>query len=472
MNKRKIAGASQILADSALMTPGLAYMTLGVSSSILALVLCVAPTVAFAVLRRTPRIRKKLYAKLARALLLLLTADAASIFVVAVYGWRPALLLVPLAFYAAVFRFRSAAFLKWDPLHCLAVPFFVLFCLSVAGDSAPSAVECGRVARQKGICFLVDAVDWRYTGLIRNFMAIDGTPKILFYSRRGITSHGNKYTLDCLDAATGARVSWLSRGEVLALRRFPDNGDVYAVVVDNPPNVGRGVSATDLVRFSVDGVVKRRTPLPHPRDTYYLADIQPYGRTLLILIENFSYIYHPDQDAITELGLPSPAWSLIVRGHDVYGTWSNDILVKAGRPSLFKYDLAERRSVATTSGGVFGYFDIKWLDDTNLFVVNDPWSGGGVMFDADLNRIRDVPIPRGARNFAVDQRGKLLFAPNFFTGEMRVVNLERNTVLKKTYLVGKGTRTVKAADDGTILIANGCGIVQVDPASLDLSSDP
>ena len=84
------------------------------------------------------------------------------------------------------------------------------------------------------------------------------------------------------------------------------------------------------------------------------------------------------------------------------------------------------------------------------------------MFDSDLRPVMEMNFPRGVRNFGLDSRGKYVVAPNFFTGRLRLLDIEQNKLSETTYFVGKGARSVKPAENGKVLISNSCGLVEFD----------
>ncbi|MFH1539352.1 MAG: hypothetical protein ABIH66_10365, partial [bacterium] len=186
-------------------------------------------------------------------------------------------------------------------------------------------------------------------------------------------------------------------------------------------------------------------------------------------IERNFYEYNPAAETTKEIRVKNPvmAYSTVLRGRYLFGVNSRSPLVGVLIPSsVLKYDLAARRLVSARRGGILGYYDIKEIGDTGRFVASNLWTGGGVMFDSNLNTLGEIDFPRGVRNFGLDREGNYLFAPNFFSGYMRVVDIRSNRFLENSYFVGKGTRAVRLAGNGRVLIANSCGLVEVDPETV------
>lgn len=459
-----------VFADLVLMSAGFLFQAALPAGGAPALAVALLPVFAVALLRRNRRYKKKFLVRLIFIFSVAVTLDVMVLMHAGIYGWHPLLLPAAPAAYLAALRFRSSRFLRWDGWQCLLIPLFATFLLSMVGDSPQSKGACGTINSQPGVRLLFDSHRESSLSKVRDLLEIEGTSKVLLYYRKGFgTSRAGTATLDCVDIETGRKTAWLTSGEVIGLHRHTADGDIYAVVLDPYPGKDKGVSYTDIVRFDADGNVKNRLPVPKGRSNYYSASIYSTGDDLLVVVESNFYEYGPAAGTIKEIPVKNPvmAYSTVLRGRYLFGVNSRSPLVGVLIPSsVLKYDLTARRLVSARRGGILGYYDIKEIGDTGRFVASNLWTGGGAVFDSNLNPLGEINFPRGVRNFGLDRRGRHLFAPNFFSGHMRVVDMKSNRLLENSYFVGKGTRAVKTAANGRILIANSCGLVEVDPETM------
>lgn len=437
--------------------------------------LIICAIVIVPVLKRNVHLRRNVLVNIVYLAFVLITVDVLVMLNAGSYAWNPVLLLIPVGTYFVALRFRNLRFLKWDWIQCLIVPVLATFLISSAGDAPESSEACGRLAANgpsaDGIRLLISTDKMEAKGnKIRYAIQAGDSRKFLVAYRQGFTIRGPEFVprvLDHIDLDTGAVSHWLTSGEAIAVHQTPLDGDVYAVVMDIHPRPG-STSAVELVRFDSNGRVKQRVPLVGPRRYAYVANVLTWRGKIVIYVEDYCFVYEPVSGVLKKAASRDSniGFSMVQSGDYIYGATPHSPALGLVSYDNVKYDISKNEIAIERHGPLLGYYEIKQAGGKDNFIASGMWVGGGTLFDKDLNIVRRLDIPRGARNFAVDKEDRYLFAPNFFTGEMRVLDIASNKVLPGANFVGKGTRLMVTTNSGRILIANSCGIVEADPAVL------
>ena len=464
---RKFVAVSTVLIDLVLMVSGMAFdfpFYFIFPPAAIILIILIGGTI---IIRRTVRFRRSKIAAFIYFVLVILTLDVMALMHAMIYGWHPLLVLVAPASYLIALRFRNSRPLQWSKTQALIVPYAVTFVLSVAGDSPSPQQDCSRIDAQPGIRIAWPMAARRKPRFIEK---LDQDNFLLVYRKSFSLAGARPPALESINRTTGRSRVLLKDGEVLGIYNNTDDGNIYCVVVDADAEKKPGISYLDLVVFDRTGKIIQRIPLPKGRSDYYAANIFPYGKArLLIVLESNFYIYDTARKTVEykDVYESELTYSMVKFGDNLFGVSSKSPIFLLTEPdSVIKYSLSKLKPVAKRYGGPFGYYEIRQIGATGRFVAAYYMTGGGVILDTEINTVRKIDIPRGTRNFAMDQQGKFLFAPNLFSGRLQILNIETNRLLSRNFFVGKGTRAMSSLDPGKTLISNSCGLVEIDHRAL------
>jgi hypothetical protein len=422
-----------------------------------------ATVVAIALIRRTRRIRRNFFVSLVFIALIVFTVDQIILIHSIVYGIHPLLVLIAPAAYLVMLKLRSLPVLEFDRLQCIIAVVLTTLCLShFGGDVPPSEKECEAISRQPGLKLLVDSRDRR----VRDVVELEGGSKLLVTYRYHMDSPEKRKSLfEIIDVKTGNRKILFKRANSGAIIQHSD-GNLYAIVVRFDA-FNSSSNSIELVCMDSRGNINYSVPMPAEGVFANKIYIYSMGEKLLVTMEGKMVFYDPKTRTFGPARTrPNSWWEAILKGNHLYGVSVHSFLTAFMPGNGYMLQEADAVTGETIKGIKnrplnFGYYAIKEVGRTGRFAVNNLWTGGGFLYDFNLNRIGSLGLPRGTRDFGVDRDGKFIFAPNFFTGYMKVLDIAKNKLLPGRYYVGTGTRTVTATGDGRrVLIGNACGVVE------------
>ena len=422
-----------------------------------------------AILRRFNDLKRIIVVRVLFILGLIITLDALALTLYAAYAWHPLMVLIPLGSYVLGLRIRKNRFLEWDRMQALIFPLFVTFLISMFGDSPESSDTCARALkehRQPGIRLLVSAQEiGAAKHKFRYIMKLKNSRKIMVTYRHGFSISLIGFPLrylDVIDPKARTATKWVSGGEVIGIYQSRSGRSIYAL-----QNKDSGNSDLDLVIFNNKGKVKKRLPVPGARGNAYSASIFAHNKGIIFFVNSRVYTYDPKTGVVRRVPDVDGVFglSMVKNGNMVYGVSSHSPLFNFLAFDKVKYDVAAKRILVRKRGPVLGYYEIREVRGTQTYLASHLWQGGGVLLDKNLETIRRLNIPRGTRTVALSPDNKLLFAPNFFTGRMKVLDMAANRLRPGQWYVGRGSRTMNDTEDGKILIGNSCGIVELDPGA-------
>lgn len=456
---------------------------------------------AVSIMRRNPNLRRKLFVRIPFFIFLFFTFDVMLLMHTAIYGWNPALVLIApasfaIALYLCLARVGRGGPVKylinfpkrlgWDAWQCLIVPLAITFVISAKSDAPESGAVCDTISAQPGVRLALDLR--RFHGhKVRDMLFVENPPTLLLTYRMAFMSDLSKninaiwegppgapvkgvMSIEAVDPATNRGSMWLQQGEAIGIAQIPPRtGDIYAVVVSRVEKPAEQISHCDLVRFDTTGKLLGRVPIPHGTQVSYSANIIPRGEDVLVIVEGSFYIYSPQTNRLktVSLDIEVPPFRIARSGQFIYGVNAHSPVFIAFTPdALIKFDVDTFKIAGKRYGGILGYYDIQKVPGADRFLLSNLWVGGGVVVDSNLNKTGESPLPRGTREFLIDHGGRYVFAPNFFSGEMRIVDLRTNRPIPGEWFVGKGTRSMSFSQKGSILIGNSCGIVEAAPTVL------
>lgn len=465
--KTKITVIISFATDFILMLAGIAFnFTFLIVPPIGIILLLIVIYIALS--RRNPQRQKNIFVKIIFIIFIITTIDVIIFMQTSAYGWHPLFLLIILLSYIFTLYFRSVKFLQWDKLQCLLIPLIVTFIISTAGDAPLSKSKCQYITSQPEVKVLIDN-SFYGTFKVRYILHLKNSPLILLSYRKSIGVPSDSPTLNCFNFKTKKMTYWLppERIEVIGLYQHPTNKNIYAVVVNKAGKHidKKNISYLDFLVFDNLGNIKYHLPMPKGRAYAYSANIFLKDNLILIVTDSQSYQYNPQVNELKLIEGNTPiAYSTVIKGNYLYGAFAHSPLLFVLFPySIIKYNLKLKKTEKKFKKNIFGYYEIQEIGKSANFLASHLWIGGGIILDANLNVKSRVNIPKGVRNFAIDPKGRYLYAPNFFTGYLYILDILKNKILPQKYYVGKGARFVQALNSKKLLIANSCGLMELSP---------
>lgn len=457
-----------ILVDFILMLGGLFFnVNTGLQLPFWGIIFIIAVTVIF--FKRKKNYADNFLVKFCYVLLILFSVDTMFLMDIALIGWSWFAFLLPLVFYIIILKFRQVKYLQWNKLQCLIVPFVMVFLLCALADLPQSRSACQLISTQKNVKVLTDLNFISANNRIRYLLELKDATRFLVSYRKGITSPVNDLaTLDLIDVKNKKKEPWISSKdyEVIGLAKDYQN-NVYVIIVKAGFGTGckKNNSCAYLIKFSEEGKIKIKLPIANSNQGEYAASIFPFKKKVLVVMDNNLYLYNPQKN---NLKLLKEKNNLIVfealkYKSYIYGVFAHSPLFVMS-PAVIRFNLKTLKIDKTFNKSLLGYYALKKIGNKGNFMVNNLWGGGGLIFDFNLQVIKKINIPWGVRSFGLDKKGKYLLAPNFFTGEMQILNIENNKFLAEKYFVGKGARLVSTDEKDNILIGTSCGIIEIKSA--------
>ncbi|MEW5946230.1 MAG: hypothetical protein AB1742_08535 [bacterium] len=435
--------------------------------------------IAVALLRLDPRIRKSPLIFTVYWLGTILTLDVSLLLVFGSLYYRA--VSVPAAFLLLLLiRAKTGWFRFLTPVQLTAPPIVIAFVFVLFAERWCPDSRCAAINDQPGCRTLTGSghVNSLSPSSIPLFM-VERPERgdVLFSNRQEAPRMGNRLFENAilrLDAATGAVTPWFAKGEVIALARDENGGEIYAIIQknfkdENAPNV-------ELVRFDADGAVADRESLNLPRATYTLGIIVVLDRTVIAVVEPEFYVYDKRAREIKHVRIAgkgnSPVYKTVWTPPYLTGVFCASPLLMpvVGMRQIMKIDMREMRLEKAYRDNLFGYYDVALAPGRKRLVASRFLLPGGIMMDFDLKKVGNVPLPQGTREIEFTKDGKYLLSTGFFDGMLYFMDSERFDIVKKVF-VGKAARVLTISASGRILVGSGCGVVEVDPATAAAKSD-
>ena len=205
--------------------------------------------------------------------------------------------------------------------------------------------------------------------------------------------------------------------------------------------------------------------MPNARSDYYTANIFPRERDFIIFVEGNIFSYNPRAQKVKleKFNKDFTPYYMIAKGDTIIGVVCKSPLIMLTAPSaIMSYSLRTLELLQKRRGGLFGFYEVRQIGRRDRFAASTIWGGGGVIFDSALRITGRPAIPKGTRNFGIDPSGRLLFAPNVFSGVMSILDIKTNKLLPQTRFVGKGARSLNEAPGGKLILGNSCGLIEID----------